>query len=62
MRLQAGSAWLTQSQLADLFGTSVQNISQHLRGIFAEGELPPAATIKKALIVRVAGERAVTRE
>ncbi|MBF0098684.1 MAG: virulence RhuM family protein [Magnetococcales bacterium] len=43
------SVWLTQNQMAELFDTSKQNISMHIRNIFAEGELMPEAVIKELL-------------
>jgi len=61
VRLEEGSLWLTQRQLAELFGTSVQNVNQHLKAIYAEGELSPEATIKKSLIVQLEGKRQVSR-
>ena len=39
LRLADGSVWLTQVEIAALFDTTPQNITQHLRSIFAEGEL-----------------------
>lgn len=62
VRLVEGTLWLTQRQLAALFDTSIQNISQHLRSIYSEGELAPEATIKKYLIVQSEGARQVSRE
>ena len=53
--------WLTQIQMAELFQTSVQNISLHLRLIYQEDELVPEATIKSYLIVRPEGQRRVSR-
>ena len=47
VRLERGTLWLSQRQLAELFGTSVQNVGQHLRVILAEGEISAEATIKK---------------
>lgn len=41
------TVWLTQAQLAELFGTSKQNISEHIKNIFTEGELDAAATVQK---------------
>lgn len=38
--------------MAALLGTTPQNITQHLRSIYAEGELNPAATRKKLLQVQ----------
>jgi len=55
------SLWLTQRLIAELFQTSVPNISQHLTAIFDEGELSPERTVKKYLIVRTEGARSVSR-
>ena len=41
------TVWLTQVQLAELFGTSKQNISLHTQNIFQEGELIIVAKINK---------------
>jgi hypothetical protein len=61
VRLQGETAWLTQAHMADLFQTTIPNISMHLRNIYAEGELLPEATIKEFLIVRQEGNRQVSR-
>jgi len=61
-RLQDETVWLTQQLIAELFQTTVPNISMHIRNIFAEGELTPEATIKKFLTVRREGSRDVQRE
>lgn len=53
--------WLTQDQLAEVYQTTQQNISQHVRSIYADGELPEA-THKKFLLVRKEGSRQVSRE
>ncbi|HMV65912.1 MAG TPA: virulence RhuM family protein [Myxococcota bacterium] len=60
VRLRDGTVWMTQRQLAALFSTSVQNVSQHLQGIFEEGELDER-TIKQFLIVQIEGTRKVSR-
>ncbi len=41
-----GSLWLTQLQLAELYGVTVANINIHLRQIVQEGELAAEAVIK----------------
>jgi len=61
VRLQEESLWLTQQQLAELFQTTKQNISLHLKNIFEEGELQEAATVKDYLTVRKEGKRKVKR-
>lgn len=44
--------WLTQAGIAELFQTTPQNITIHLKAIYEEGELDPAATCKDYLQVR----------
>jgi hypothetical protein len=61
VRLEGETAWLTQSQMAELFQTTIPNVSMHLRNIYAEGELQPPATVKEFLIVRQEGQRQVSR-
>jgi hypothetical protein len=56
--LEADSAWLTQAAIADLFQTTPQNITLHIRAIYEEGELREDATCKEYLQVhRKAGGR-----
>ena len=62
VRLQDETVWLTQAMMAELFGTTQQNISSHLANIYDEKELLPDATHKKFLLVRQEGTRAVQRE
>jgi hypothetical protein len=61
VRLQGETAWLTQAHMAELFQTTIPNVSMHLRNIYAEGELQPEATIQEFLIVRPEGSRQVSR-
>ena len=51
--------WLTQAQLAEIYDTTQQNISQHIDGIYSDGELDREATNKKFLLVREEGMRQV---
>ncbi|MEA3213204.1 MAG: hypothetical protein QOE70_6261 [Chthoniobacter sp.] len=60
-RFENETLWLTQAQIAELFQTTPQNVTLHLKAIFAEGELSEAATCKDYLQVRVEGRREVTR-
>lgn len=55
------SFWLSQKQLAELFGVEVQTINYHLKEIFKSGELEEAATIRKIRIVQLEGQREVNR-
>ena len=61
-RLEDGTLWLSQVQLAELFETTVANINLHLKALYAEGELSETATIKSYLIVRSEGPRQVRRQ
>ena len=61
-RFENETLWLTQAQIAELFETTPQNVTLHLKGIFAEGELVEAATCKDYLQVRLEGGREVSRK
>ena len=54
--------WLTQNQIAEIYDTTQPNISQHIDGIFKDGELNANATHKKFLLVQTEGKRQVKRE
>ncbi|MFA6294687.1 MAG: RhuM family protein, partial [Victivallales bacterium] len=62
VRLENETVWLSQQMMADLFQTSIPNISMHIRNIFEEGELSTEATIKNFLTVRLEGNREVRRD
>lgn len=61
VRLDGDTVWLTQAQMADLFQTTPQNITLHLKAIYAEEELDETATCKDYLQVRQEGKRQVNR-
>lgn len=61
VRLSEGTLWLSQRVMAELFGKDVRTINEHLQAIFEEGELEPAATIRKYRIVQTEGNRSVSR-
>ena len=56
-RYEDETIWLTQQLMAELFQSSKQNISHHIKSIYEEGELQPEATVKKYLTVRQEGKR-----
>jgi len=60
-RFDNENLWLTQAQIAELFQTTPQNVTLHLKAIYAEGELSEAATCKDYLQVRQEGARDVSR-
>lgn len=62
VKLENETLWMTQSDMAELFQTTKQNISQHIRNILEEGELLERATVKDFLTVRQEGAREVKRE
>ena len=53
--------WLTQSQLAEIYKTTKQNIIQHITSIYKDNELPIDSTNKKILLVQNEGSRSVKR-
>ena len=61
VRIQEESVWLNQAAMVELFQTTKQNVSLHLKNIYAEGELSRQATVKEYLIVRKEGKRQVER-
>ncbi len=61
-RFEHETLWLTQAAMAELFQTTPQNITRHLQGIYAEGELSEEATCKQYLQVQMEGRRKVSRK
>ncbi|HAY29242.1 MAG TPA: hypothetical protein DCY47_17570, partial [Candidatus Accumulibacter sp.] len=62
VKLDRDTVWLTQQQMADLFGRERSVVTKHIRNTFQEGELDPAATCAKFAQVRTEGARTVSRE
>jgi hypothetical protein len=62
VRFQNETVWLTQKHMAELFQTTSQNITIHLRNIFEEGELEEGETCKDFLQVQKEGNREVKRQ
>lgn len=60
--LEGETVWLTQKQMAELFGKDVRTISEHVGNVYIEGELEENPTIRKFRIVRREGARQVKRE
>ncbi len=59
--LQDETVWLSQAQMVELFQTTKQNISLHIKNIFEEGELIANSTVKDFLTVQMEGKRQVER-
>jgi len=62
VRLEDKTVWLTQQQMAELYESSRANVVEHIKHIYAEGELQEEATCRKFRQVRQEGNRNVTRE
>ena len=60
--VQDETVWLTQKSLAELFDTSTQNITTHLKNIYEDAELQEDATCKEILQVQIEGKREVSRK
>ncbi len=61
VRLEEETVWLDREQMATVFASTSENIRQHLKNIFAAGELGESATTKDLLVVRSEGDRRVRR-
>ena len=61
VRFDEETVWLSQQQIAELFGTSRTSIVEHIKHIYAEGELVAESTCRNFRQVRFEGERQVTR-
>lgn len=61
MRYEDENIWLTQKMMAELYDVTVAAVNQHIKKVYADGELSPGSTIKKFLIVQQEGTRQVSR-
>ena len=62
VRLENETVWLTQSQMATLFGCSSDNVGLHLKNVYAVGELARESTTEDFSVVRMEGLRQVRRK
>ena len=62
MRFEGKDVWLPVELIMQLFDASQQDVSYHIRQIYAEGELDRERTDKKILLVRQEGNRSVNRQ
>lgn len=60
-RFEEETVWLTQALMSELYQVSVPTVNEHLKTLYADDELNPAATIRKFRIVRQEGTREVAR-
>lgn len=61
LRAEDGNVWLTQLEIAELFATTKQNVSLHVKNILEDKELDERATVKESLTVQTEGNRQVKR-
>jgi hypothetical protein len=61
VRLQDETVWMNQAAMAELYQTTPQNITIHLKAIYKEVELEESATCKEYLQVQPEGSRRVSR-
>jgi hypothetical protein len=59
VRFSDEDLWLTQLQIAEIYDTTQQNVSQHIDGIFKDNELSSKATHKKFLLVQTKYKRQI---
>ncbi len=62
VRLERETVWLSQAQMADLFGKDIRTVSEHIQNAYKERELKRNPTIRKFRIVQMEGKRHVERE
>ncbi|WP_286955105.1 MULTISPECIES: RhuM family protein [Corynebacterium] len=62
VRLEQETVWMCQRQIAELFGTTRENITLHLHNVFDEGELVESVTSKESSLVRSEGSPVVRRK
>ena len=62
LRLENNTVWLNQLEIAELFETTKQNVSKHIKSIFEDGELMEKTTVNYKLTVQNEGVRQVRRE
>ncbi|MDP1607201.1 MAG: hypothetical protein Q8L93_11285 [Rhodocyclaceae bacterium] len=56
-RFEHENIWLSQALIAALFQITVPTVNEHLKGIYADGELATGATIRKFRIVQIPAAR-----
>jgi hypothetical protein len=61
VRVGDETVWLSHAQMAELFQTTIQNVTMHIKAVFGEGELEMPGTCKDVLQVRQEGGRQVQR-
>ncbi|KYM43981.1 virulence RhuM family protein [Fusobacterium necrophorum] len=62
LKYEDGTVWLNQNEIAELFQTSKQNISKHIKSIFQDNELEESPTVNYKLTVQKEGNRDIRRQ
>ena len=62
LQYEDGTVWLSQLEIAELFQTTKQNVSKHVKAIYLEGELEESATVNYKLTVQKEGNRKISRQ
>ena len=62
VQFEQDTVWLTQAQMAELFGKGRTTITEHIQNVFSENELEQEATCRKFRQVRTEGKRTIERE
>ena len=62
VKMENETVWLTQAQMSELFQTTPQNITLHIKNVYTEGELSEDSTCKENLQVQQEGSREVKRK
>ena len=61
VRLDHETVWLTQKQMAELFGKNSDTVGLHIRNIYKEGELTEVGTAEDSSVVQIEGQRHIRR-
>ena len=61
VRMEDDTVWLSQAQMAELFQTTKNNLTLHIGNVYKEQELETNSTSKESLLVRMEGNRQVSR-
>ena len=62
LQYEDGTVWLSQLEIAELFQTTKQNVSKHVKALYLEGELEERATVNYKLTVQKEGNRKISRK
>lgn len=61
IKITDNEIWLSQEQIINLYQSSKSNISEHIKHIFADGEVNENSTVRKIRIVKKEGKRSINR-